>query len=286
MRPIALVSVALALSASALPRIVLGRDLGHNERGEGLEKRRVNNGTNPQNTLSKCNESSLTSRRLYSTSALDPRAICTNFEQDGSANASAGQVPSLTSNNNFINYCLTVNLPLTNGQQIKTGSCNPAPMGMIAPTTNMPSSKFVSPHNLGAVQVNTTFEIVMAIRHLQAGHFTNPDSTYYSAPQQLNSDNDIVGHTHVVIERLNSITSTVPSDPSTFVFFAGINTPADGQGNLSVNVTGGLPAGIYKLSSINSSANHAPVLVAVAQHGSLDDQVYVGVTLLHRNLLD
>ena len=156
-------------------------------------------------------------------------------------------------------------------------------MGMIAPTTNMPSSKFVSPHNLGAVQVNTTFEIVMAIRHIQTGHFTNPDSTYYSAPQQLNSDNDIVGHTHVVIERLSSITSTAPSDPSTFVFFAGINTAADGQGNLSVNVTGGLPAGIYKLSSINSSANHAPVLVAVAQHGSLDDQVYVGARLFHRH---
>jgi hypothetical protein len=217
---------------------------------------------------------------------LNPRVICTNFEQDGSANASAGQVPSLTSNNNFINYCLTVNLPLTNGQQIKTGSCNPAPMGVIAPTTNMPSSKFVSPHNLGAVQVNTTFEIVMAIRHLQTGHFTNPDSTYYSAPQQLNSDNDIVGHTHVVVERLSSITSTVPSDPSTFVFFAGINTPADGQGNVSVNVTGGLPPGIYKLSSINSSANHAPALVAVAQRGSLDDQVYVGASHLHRHLLD
>ena len=65
MRPIALVSVALAVSASALSRIVLGRDLGHNAGGEGLEKRRVNNGTNPQNTLSKRNESSLTSQRLY-----------------------------------------------------------------------------------------------------------------------------------------------------------------------------------------------------------------------------
>ena len=159
-------------------------------------------------------------------------------------------------------------------------------MGVLAPTTNMPSSKFVSPHNLGAVQANTTFQIVMAIRHIQTGHFTNPESTFLSAPQQMNLDNDIVGHSHVVIERLSSITSTVPSDPSTFVFFVGINTPADGQGNVSVNVTGGLPPGIYKLSSINSSANHAPVLVAVAQHGSLDDQVYVCVGRSHRHLLD
>jgi len=210
--------------------------------------------------------------------ALDQRVISTNFEQDGSANGTAGQEPSLTSKNNFINFCLTVNLPLTNGQQIKEGSCNPAPMGVIAPSTNMPSSKFITPKNLDAIRANTTFEIKMAIRHLEAGHFTNPDSTYYAAPQRLNSQNDIIGHSHFVIERLDSITSTVPPDPSNFAFFTGVNTAADRDGNVSVNVTNGLPAGVYKLSSINTSANHAPVLVAVAQHGHLDDQVYFFVT--------
>jgi hypothetical protein len=109
---------------------------------------------------------------------LDQRVISTNFEQDGSANGTAGQEPSLTSSNNFINFCLTINLPLTNGQQIKGGSCNTAPMGVIAPSTNMPSSKFITPNNLDAIQANTTFQIKMAIRHLDAGHFTNPDTTY------------------------------------------------------------------------------------------------------------
>jgi hypothetical protein len=218
--------------------------------------------------------------------ALDPRVICTGFEQDGSANATAGQSPSLTSNNNYINFCLTVNLPLTNGSQIPTGSCNPAPMGVIAPSTNIPSSKFVAPKNLDAIQANTTFEIVMAIKNLQTGNFTNPDSTYYAAPQQLNSQNIIIGHTHFVIELLSSITSTTPLDPTKFAHFAGVNTPADDQGNVSVNVTGGLPPGVYKLSSINTSSNHVPALVAIAQHGSMDDQVYVGVSLLLHHLLD
>ena len=58
MRPIALVSVALAVSASALPRVVLGRDLGHNARGAGgLEKKQANNDSDPQTSLGKSNGS-------------------------------------------------------------------------------------------------------------------------------------------------------------------------------------------------------------------------------------
>lgn len=63
------------------------------------------------------------------------------------------------------------------------------------------------------------------------------------------------------------------SDPTQFAFFKGLNSPAQ-NGILSATVTGGLPAGTYKLSSINSAANHQPALVGVAQHGSLDDAVY------------
>jgi hypothetical protein len=219
---------------------------------------------------------------------LDSRVISTNFQQDGSANRTAGQEPSLTSKNNFINFCLTVdiNLTLTNGQQVKGGSCNTAPMGVLAPSTNMPSSKFIKPKNLDAIKAHTTFEIKMAIRHLDTGHFSNPNTTYYAAPQRLNSGNDIIGHPHFVIEKLSSVTSTDPSDPSKFVYFKGVDTAADEAGNVSATVTNGLPAGAYKLSSINSSANHAPVLVAVAQHGSLDDQVYVRVSLYTATYFD
>jgi hypothetical protein len=112
---------------------------------------------------------------------------------------------------------------------------------------------------LDAVKANTPFEIKMAI-----------------APQQLNDQKDIKGHTHVVIEQLSSINSTTVSDPTQFAFVKGVNTPADQKGQLSVNVADGLPAGVYKLSSIMTSANHAPVNVPVAQHGAMDDQVDVG----------
>ena len=201
--------------------------------------------------------------------------LATGFESNGQETPAAGQVASLTSTNNFINFCLTVNKPITNGQQIKTGSCNPAPMGVIASTSNMPSSKFVFPPNLGTVKANTQFTIQMAINNLEAGNFVNADQNYYAAPQQINAQGNVVGHTHFVIQAIDSLESTKTLDPQTFAFFKGVNTPAGADGTVSVPVPSGLPAGTYRLASINTAANHQPVLVAVAQHGSLDDQVYV-----------
>lgn len=207
--------------------------------------------------------------------ALDPNVIAKGFELNGQQNATAGQVASLTSSNNFINFCLTVpNLPLTNGQQIKTGSCNPAPMGIIAATTNMPSAKFTNPKNGDNLQPNTAFTIDMAINNLETGNFVNADSNYYAAPQQVNSAGDIIGHTHFTVTAISSFTDTVPKDPNTFAFFKGVNGAAV-NGVVSEPVTAGLPAGTYRLCSMNTDANHVPCLVAVAQHGSLDDCIYV-----------
>ena len=210
-----------------------------------------------------------------SISALLNSVIATGFEQNGQANATAGQVPSLTSSNNFINFCATVpNLPITNGQQITTGSCNPAPMGIIAATTNMPSAKFVFPKNGATIPANQDFTIQMAISHLNTGNFVNPDTNYFAAPQTVDSAGDITGHSHVVVEALSQLDQTTTTDPTTFAFFKGLNAAAS-NGVLSADVAGGLPAGVYRLASINTAANHQPVLVAVAQHGSLDDMVYV-----------
>ncbi|KXN87552.1 hypothetical protein AN958_08486 [Leucoagaricus sp. SymC.cos] len=190
----------------------------------------------------------------------------------------SGQVASLTSTNNFINFCLTVpNLPITNGQQIKTGSCNPAPMGVLPSTDNMPSSKFVSPKNGDVVKANTAFTITMAIQGMQTGFFVNANENYFAAPQFLNAQGQIQGHSHVVVEQLNAIDQTTPTDPRKFAFFKGLNAAAQ-NGQLTASVDKGLPAGVYKLSSINSAANHQPVLVPIAQHGSLDDAVYFTVT--------
>ncbi|KAI0369903.1 hypothetical protein BV20DRAFT_325827 [Pilatotrama ljubarskyi] len=215
----------------------------------------------------------------HCTSALVQSVIATGFENDGQDQPTAGQVPSLTSSNNFINFCATVpQLPITNGQQIKTGSCNPAPMGVIASTANMPSSKFVFPKNGATIKSNTDFTIQMAISHLETGHFTNAQENYFAAPQVVNAQGDIQGHSHVVIDKLTALDQTTPTDPlNGFVFFKGLNDVAQ-NGILSAAVTGGLPAGTYRLASINSAANHQPALVAIAQHGSLDDMVYFTVS--------
>jgi hypothetical protein len=108
------------------------------------------------------------------------------------------------------------------------------------------------------------------------GNFVNPATNYYSAPQQI-QNGQVVGHSHFVIEKIDSLTSTQVTDPTTFAFFKGVNTAAQ-NGVVSVPVTAGLPAGVYRLASINAAANHQPILASVAQHGSMDDMVYFTVT--------
>ncbi|KAI0344099.1 hypothetical protein BDW22DRAFT_1128093 [Trametopsis cervina] len=208
---------------------------------------------------------------------LDPAVIATGFENDGQSQPEEGQVASLTSSNNFINFCLTTKLPITNGQQIKTGSCNPAPMGVIAATTNMPSAKFVFPLNGQEIEESTPFTVQLAINNLETGNFVNANENYFSAPQQTDpATGNIKGHSHIVIEKLTSLSQTKPLDPTKFDFFKGLNGKAQG-GILSADVTAGLAAGSYRISTINSAANHQPVLVAVAQHGNLDDVIYFTV---------
>jgi len=209
---------------------------------------------------------------------LDPKVIATGFANNGQDVPAAGQVASITSSNNFINFCLTVpNLPITNGKQITTGSCNPAPMGVIPSSDNMPSAKFTFPKNGDTIKATTAFTISMAVKNFQTGAFVNAQENYFAAPQQVNGQGQIIGHSHVVVEQLTALDQTTPTDPKTFAFFKGLNAAAQ-NGILTADVTSGLPSGFYKLSSINTAANHQPVLVPIAQHGSLDDAVYFTIT--------
>lgn len=59
------------------------------------------------------------------------------------------------------------------------------------------------------------------------------------------------GHSHVVIEQIDSLTSTTVTDPTKFAFFKGLNDPA-ANGVLSATVTGGLPAGVYKVRPLQT----------------------------------
>lgn len=214
---------------------------------------------------------------IQSSLTLDPSVIAKGFANDGQDVPDAGQVASLTSTNNFINFCASTGLNITNGQQIVGGSCNPAPMGVIAAQSNMPSCKFQNPANGAVLKANTPFTITMAISNLETGNFVNPNENYFAAPQTVNSAGNIIGHSHVTVDFLDSTTQTTPTNPQKFAFFKGLNAAA-ANGLLTADVTEGLPAGYYRLASINSAANHQPVLVAVAQHGALDDMVYFTVT--------
>ena len=216
---------------------------------------------------------------LQNSLTLDPSVIAPGFLNDGQGTPAAGQVASLTSGNNFINFCATSNLPKTDGKQVAGGSCNAAPMGLIPSVDNMPSAKFTFPLNGGTVAANQPFTISVAVARFETGNFVNAQLNYFSAPQQLNAQGQIRGHSHVVVEELDSLTQTTPTDPRRFAFFKGLNAAAV-NGVLTADVTNGLPAGVYKVSTINTASNHQPVLLPVAQHGSPEDVVYVSIARL------
>jgi hypothetical protein len=201
---------------------------------------------------------------------LDSSVIQTT--DDGQNPPVTGQSAAATSTNNFINFCS--GQTITNGLQITTGSCNPIPIGNIPAVTAMPSSKFQSPANLDTIAADTTFNVTLQTVGIQLGTFTNAAKTYFANPQTLNAQGQIIGHTHVVIESMPSLTTTAITNPQDFVFFKGVDGGADAQNNVVVPVAGGLPAGAYRMCTIVSSATHQPAIVPVAQHGTLDDCVY------------
>lgn len=210
---------------------------------------------------------------LQTSLTLDKSQVQPGLEQDGQAIPEAGQVPSLTSNNNFINFCATQDTTLTNGLQTTAGSCNPTIMGRILATTKLPSSKFSFPANFGTVKANQTFTISMAINNMVTGNFVAAATNYYAAPCQVDGTGTVVGHSHVVIEKLDSLTQATVTNPLNFAFFKGLNIAAV-NGVLTADVTGGVAPGAYRLASINTCANHQPVLASVAQHGHMDDMIY------------
>lgn len=117
---------------------------------------------------------------------------------------------------------------------------------------------------------------------MATGYFVNPDTNYFAAPQQLDPTTGLIqGHSHVVIEALESLNQTTPTDPTKFAFFVALNSKADANGYLYTNVTGGLPEGTYKMTTISAAMNHQPVSLPVAQRGASDDTIYVSLSSNH-----
>lgn len=152
-------------------------------------------------------------------------------------------------------------------------------MGQIPNKDNMISSIITFPQNGDTVQAGQDFTISVQTNGLEAGSFTNADATYYAAPQQLNGNGNVIGHTHVTVQDLgNSLNPSTPPDPTQFAFFKGINDAGNGQGLLSADVEGGLPAGNYRVCTLTSASNHQPVIMPVAQRGAQDDCTKFTVT--------
>jgi len=142
-------------------------------------------------------------------------------------------------------------------------------MGDIPSSSNMISTIIINPGPGDTIAANQDFNVSIQVANLVAGSFTNPDSTYYAAPQALQGGL-IVGHTHVTIQSLgDNIATTTPPDAGTFAFFKGINDAGDGNGGLSATVTGGLPPGVYRVCTMTSASNHQPVTMPVSQLGSM-----------------
>jgi hypothetical protein len=96
-------------------------------------------------------------------------------------------------------------------------------MGRIAATTAMPACKFVFPTNFDTSLVeNTAFTIKMKIQNLETGNFVNAQQNYYAAPQQVNAQGIIVGHSHVVVQKMDSLDQVTPLDPNVFAFFKSV----------------------------------------------------------------
>jgi transcription initiation factor TFIID subunit 15 len=144
-------------------------------------------------------------------------------------------------------------------------------MGKIPARSNMITAVITSPKVGVKMPSNTTFNIEVQTQHLTAGFFTNPTTNYYTAPQDLDKNGDIIGHCHVTVQDMGSMTATTPPDPVTFAFFKGIDDAGNGQGLLKAVVTDGLPAGIYRVCTMISAQNHQPVAMPVAQRGAQDD---------------
>ncbi|KAI0476186.1 hypothetical protein GGR56DRAFT_458962 [Xylariaceae sp. FL0804] len=212
-----------------------------------------------------------------STLTLNSDAVQTASASDGDPDTDAGESASAADPANFINFCS--GKTLTNGLQNTDGSCNGITMGNIPSQNTMVSTVITNPQNGATLQSDQTFNIELAVSNLQAGVFTNAKDSYYSAPQDLNDQGQIIGHAHVVAQETGgSQNPTTPLDATQFAFFKGIDTAANDQGVLSAEVLGGLPAGNYRVCSMASAANHQPVVMPVAQRGAQDDCVRFSVS--------
>jgi len=158
---------------------------------------------------------------------------------------------------------------LTNGAQVREGSCNNVIMGQIPDVDHMPACYFVQPVNNAEIEANTSFNVVIKTTNIETGFFGKTLTEYYSTPQRVNPATGLVqGHFHTVIQLLEN--DTFP-DIRDFKFFKGADFAANSEGLTTIAVTGGLDVGEYRAACMLGSQGHQPVLYAIAKRGPGDD---------------
>lgn len=117
-------------------------------------------------------EDSLTPPANAGALVLDPANVQSNSAKTGQEdNADPAQAKSLTDPANFINFC--TGKTLTNGLQVKSGSCSGVVMGDIPSTANMVSSLITFPGHGEDIAADTEFDILVKVVNLVAGSFTS-----------------------------------------------------------------------------------------------------------------
>jgi transcription initiation factor TFIID subunit 15 len=167
------------------------------------------------------------------------------------------------------NVCDISKKTLFNGTQNPNGECVTTVMGEIPSKDKMVSTVIRFPKDGDTVQENQPFTIVTKTINLATGFFDDPATQYYSFPQTLDDQGLIQGHSHVTVQQV--VDENEPFDPQVFAFFKGLNDPANGQGELSVLVDKGLPAGKYRVCTMVAAFAHQPTLMPIAQRGAQDD---------------
>lgn len=136
-------------------------------------------------------------------------------------------------------------------------------MGDLPSTANMVSSIILNPQTGVTIPANQDFTLQAQVANLNAGTFTNADTSYYAAPQRIGAGGNIIGHIHFTVQSIGSLNPTTPPDAGVFAFFKGVDDDGNGQGLLSAAVAGGLPAGTYRACTLSSAGNHQPVIMPV-----------------------
>ncbi|OAX82223.1 hypothetical protein ACJ72_03430 [Emergomyces africanus] len=217
----------------------------------------------------------ITTRNQPGGLSLNPTVLQKGSQLDGEKEAlDRNEVtPSKTSLNNFINYC--EGQTLTNGTKNKEGSCNGIPMGEIPSTNNMVSTLITAPVTGDVFKVNESIVFKVAVRNIEMGFYTNSNVTYLSAPQSLNSEGFVQGHTHLTVQFMGSKTTGIQAlDASNPIWFHSVNSPHPEHktGGFSATLDEGLARpGFYRVCTLTAAANHQPVVMPIPKRGAQDD---------------